>query len=198
MRLYWAPRTRSFRIVWLLEEAGHPYERELIDIQNGQQASPAFRAINPMMKVPALTDGDVAVAESAAICAYVADAVPDAGLAPPIGDPLRGRYLQWLAFSAGPLDAAITQKFTGIEIDPAAAGWGSFDRVIEVLVEALQAGPWVLGERFSAADILLGSDLNWGINLFRLIESHPVLRDYVGRCTERPAWKRAADIDATA
>lgn len=125
MRLYWAPRTRSFRILWLLEEAGQPYERELIDIQNGQQASPAFRAINPMMKVPALTDGDVAVAESAAICAYVADAVPDAGLAPPIGDPLRGRYLQWLAFSAGPLDAAITQKFTGIEIDPTAAGWGA-------------------------------------------------------------------------
>ncbi|WGF89599.1 glutathione S-transferase family protein [Marinivivus vitaminiproducens] len=197
MKLYWAPHSRSRTALWLLEEAGRPYQRELIDIRKGQQASPAFRAINPMMKVPALTDGEAMVAESAAICAYVADAVPEAGLAPAIGDPLRGRYLQWLAFAAGPIEAAYTQKFTTFEIDPMTAGWASFERVIEVLIRALAPGPWMLGDRFSAADVAVGSALDFGLNVVGIVEPHPVLRAYVERCIDRPAWKRAAEIDAT-
>ena len=100
MKLYWAPQTRAFRAVWMLEEAGRPYERVLIDIRNGAQSTPAFQVVNPMMKVPALADGAAMVAESAAICAYVAERVPEANLAPPPGDPSRGRYLHWLFFAA--------------------------------------------------------------------------------------------------
>src|SRR6516225_6145346 len=99
MKLYWAPQSRAFRALWMLEEAGCPYERVLVDIRKGEQSAPAFRAVNPMMKVPALTDGAAAVAESAAICAYVAERVPEARLAPPLGDPGRGRYLHWLFFA---------------------------------------------------------------------------------------------------
>jgi glutathione S-transferase len=151
MKLYWAPKTRSFRAVWMLEEAGCAYERVLIDIYAGAQSDPAYRAINPMMKVPALTDGDACVAESAAICAFVAERVPQAGLAPPIGDPARGRYLHWLFFASGCIEPAFAQKMTGLTINPVAAGWGDFDRVIGTLETGLTPGPWILGERFSAA-----------------------------------------------
>src|SRR5262249_34592954 len=106
MKLYWAPQPRAGRAVWMMEEAGAPYERVLVDIRSGAQNTPAYHAVNPMEKVPALTDGDAAVAESSAICAYVADRVPEAGLAPPIGDPSRGRYLHWLFFAAGCIEAA--------------------------------------------------------------------------------------------
>ena len=110
MKLYWAPRTRSLRALWVLEEAGVPYERVRLDLAAGEQKSPDYRAINPMAKVPALTDGPVAVAESGAICAYVAEAVPQAGLAPPVGDPARGRYLQWLFFSPGCIEPAYSHE----------------------------------------------------------------------------------------
>ena len=106
MKLYWAPRTRSLRALWVLEEAGVPYERVRLDLSAGEQKSAEFRAINPMAKVPALTDGTLAVAESGAICAYVAEAHPEAGLAPPVGDPARGRYLRWLFFSPGCVEQA--------------------------------------------------------------------------------------------
>ena len=123
MKLYWAPKTRSMRALWMLEEAGCPYERVLIDIASGAQASAEYRAINPMMKVPALTDGAAMVAESAAICAFVAERCPEAGLAPPIGDPARGRYLHWLFFASGCIEPAYTQKFMQFTLNPVAAGW---------------------------------------------------------------------------
>ena len=118
MKLYWAPRTRSLRALWVLEEAGAPYERVRLDLAAGEQKSPAFHSINPMAKVPALTDGSLAVAESGAICAYVAEAVPQAGLAPPVGDPSRGRYLQWLFFSPGCIEQAYLAKFGNIPAKP--------------------------------------------------------------------------------
>jgi glutathione S-transferase len=195
MKLYWAPRSRSMRALWMLEEAGCEYERVLIDIRSGTQSSPDYRAINPMMKVPALTDGEAKVAESAAICVYVAERVPQAGLAPPIGDPARGRYLQWLFFAPGCIEPAYTQKFTGIALPTSQAGWGDFNRVIDVLDEALAAGPWILGERFSAADVMLGSDLFFGMNLLNIVERRPALEAYVARCTARPAFQRAQAID---
>ena len=125
MKLYWAPGTRSLRTLWMLEEAGVPYERIHVDIRNGGQNDPAFRRINPMGKVPAFEDGAAQLAESAAICAYIAERCPEAGLAPQIGDPLRGRYFHWLFFAPGCIEPAFTQKFTNIELPTTAAGWGS-------------------------------------------------------------------------
>ena len=161
MKLYWAPRTRSLRALWVLEEAGAPYERVRIDLSADEQKTPDFRAINPMAKVPALTDGPVAVAESGAICAYVAEAHPKAGLAPPLGDPARGRYLQWLFFSPGCIEPALLTKTANIPVDPRMASFGDFDRVFDVLEAAVAKGPWLLGARFSAADVMIGLDLHF-------------------------------------
>ena len=196
MKLYWAPQTRAFRAVWMLEEAGRPYERVLIDIRNGAQSTPAFQVVNPMMKVPALADGAAMVAESAAICTYVAERVPEANLAPPPGDPSRGRYLHWLFFAAACIEPAFTQKFLKFEMNPSQAGWSSFERVIDVLAEALRPRPWILGERFSAADVMLGSDLNFGMNLLKIVEPRPEFTAYVARCAARPAFQRAVAVDA--
>jgi glutathione S-transferase len=196
MKLYWAPRTRSLRALWVLEEAGAPYERVRLDLMAGEQKTPDFRAINPMAKVPALTDGPVAVAESGAICAYVAEAHPKAGLAPPLGDPARGRYLQWLFFSPGCIEPAFLTKSANIEVQPQMASFGDFDRVFDVLEAAVAKGPWLLGERFSAADVMIGLDLHFGIDIFKLVPTRPVLRAYVDRCLARPALQRAKAIEA--
>jgi glutathione S-transferase len=198
MKLYWAPRTRSLRALWVLEEAGIPYERVKLDLKADDQKSADYRAVNPMAKVPALTDGLLAVAESGAICAYVAEAAPAAGLAPPLGDPLRGRYLQWLFFSPGCIEPAFLIKSANIAVDPRMASFGDFDRVFDVLEAAVAPGPWLLGERFSAADVMIGLDLHFGIDIFKLVPSRPVLRAYVDRCLSRPALQRAKAIDAAA
>ncbi len=198
IKLYWAPRTRSLRALWVLEESGAPYERVRLDLEAGEQKSAEFRAINPMMKVPALTDGPLAMAESGAICAYVAEAFPQAGLAPPAGDAARGRYLQWLFFSPGCIEQAFLVKFVKVEMRPEQAGFGDFDRMLGVLETAVAPGPWLLGERFSAADVMIGSDLHFGIDVFRLVPPRPALRAYVDRCLARPALQRAKAIDAAA
>jgi len=196
MKLYWAPRTRSLRALWVLEESGAPYERVRLDLSAGEQKSAEYRAINPMAKVPALTDGPVSVAESGAICTYVAEACPDAGLAPPVGDPARGRYLQWLFFSPGCIEPAYLTKSANVTVSPAQAGFGEFDRVFDVLEAAVQPGPWLLGDRFSAADVLIGADLYFGMDIFKMVPERPLLRAYVDRCFARPAFQRAKAIDA--
>lgn len=196
MKLYWAPRTRSLRALWLLEEAGAPYERVRLELSAGKHRTADYRAINPMAKVPALTDGPVAVAESGAICTYVADAYPEAGLAPPVGDPARGRYLQWLFFSPGCIEPAYLTKSANVTVRPETAGFGTFDRVFDVLEAAVQPGPWLLGERFSAADVLIGADVHFGMDIFKIVPERPVLRAYVDRCLARPAFQRAKAIDA--
>src|SRR5207302_4059349 len=125
MQLYWSPRSRSFSAIWLLEETGLLYGRVLTDIATGAQKAPAFLAINPMGKVPALKDGDAALGEAAAICAYVADRYPETGLAPAVTDPLRAKYLQWLLFSPSCIEPALIQLFTKIEVPASTAAWGS-------------------------------------------------------------------------
>jgi len=194
--LYWAPQTRSFRTLWMLEEIGAPYERMRIDIRAGAQAEPSFRAINPMMKVPALVDGAAMVAESGAIVAYLAERHPEAGLAPALGDAARGRYLQWMFFSGGCVEPAYAQKVTGQSLGTSTAGWGSFDRVLDVLDAALATGPWLLGDRFTAADVMIGSDLHFGVELFKIVEPRPSFEAYIARCKARPAFQRAEAIDA--
>src|SRR3984893_9293089 len=196
LKLYWAPRTRSLRALWVLEEAGVPYERVRLDLSAGEQKSVDYRAINPMAKVPALTDGPVVLAESGAICAYVAEAHPEAGLAPPVGDPARGPYLRGLFFSPGCVEQAFLVKSANVSVRQEAAGFGDFDRVFDVLEAAFATGPWLLGERFSAADVMIGLDLHFGIDIFKLVPSRPTLRAYVDRCLDRPALQRATSIEA--
>jgi glutathione S-transferase len=196
MQLYWSPRTRSFTALWLMEETGQPYERVLTDLSSGAQKTADYLAINPMGKVPALKDGDATLAESAAICAYVAERYPQAKLAPPVGDPLRAKFLYWLFFMPGCIEPAMVQISTKIEINPFAAGWGDATRVFDVLDNALAKGPWILGEHFSAADVAIGSALNFSVRLFKMVPSRPSFDAYIARCTARPAFQRAEKIAA--
>ena len=196
MKLYWSPRSRSFSSLWLMEETGQPYERVLTDISTGAQKTPEFLAINPMGKVPALSDGDATLAEAAAICAYVTERYPQAKLAPPPGDPLRAKYLYWLFFAPGCIEPAMVQVATKIEMNPVAAGWGNAQLVFDVLDAALAKGPWILGEPFSAADIAIGSGLNFAVRLFKMVPARPSFDAYIARCAARPAFQRAEKLAA--
>jgi glutathione S-transferase len=196
MKLYWSPRSRSFSALWLMEETGQPYERVLTDISKGAQKTPEYLAVNPMGKVPALQDGEVTLAEVAAICAYVAELYPQAKLAPPVGDRLRAKYLYWLFFGPSCVEPAMVQVATKIEMNPTAAGWGTAERVFDVLDAALKQGPWILGENFSAADIVIGSGLNFAVRLFKTIPARPSFDRYIDVCAARPAFQRASAIAA--
>src|SRR5260370_490970 len=196
MKLYWSPRARSFSALWLMEETGQPYERVLTDISKGAQKATESLAINRMGKVPALRDGDAALAEAAAICAYVAERYPEAKLAPPPGDPLRAKYLYWLFFAPGCIEPAMVQVATKIEMNPVAAGWGDAQRVFDVLDAALTKGPWILGEQFSAADIIIGSGLNFAVRLFKMVPSRRSFERYIDRFAARPAFQRASALAA--
>jgi glutathione S-transferase len=196
MKLYWSPRSRSFTALWLMEETGQPYERVLTDIASGAQKKPDYLAINPMGKVPALQDGDATLAEAAAICAYVAERYPEAKLAPPLGDPLRAKYLYWLFFAPSCVEPAMVQVATKIEMSSTAAGWGDAARVYDVLDKALEKGPWILGENFSAADIAIGAALNFSVRLFKMVPSRPSFDAYLARCMARPAFQCAEKIAA--
>ncbi|MFC7553052.1 glutathione S-transferase family protein [Pseudoroseomonas wenyumeiae] len=195
MKLHWCPRTRSLRALWMLEEAGAAYERVLVDIHAGEQRDPAFLALNPMAKVPVLEQGSIVIADSTAICAWLADRMPEAGLAPPLNHTDRGRYLQWLIFPSAYIEPAMVERHGGWQGNPQAYGWGDFDRVMATLDAGLAQGPWLLGQQFSAADVVLGSALRWGL-LFGLIPGTPLRSDYVRRCEARPALQRALAIDA--
>lgn len=196
IKLYWSPRSRSFSAIWLLEESGLPYERVLTDISTGAQKAPEYLAINPMGKVPGLQDGDAALGEAAAICAYIADRYPETNLAPAVTDPLRARYLQWLFFSPSCIEPAIIQLYTKLEVPPSTAAWGSATQTFDVLDAALQKGPWILGEKFSAADVMIGSGLNFAVRIFKMLPSRPSFDAYLERVVARPAFQRAEKIAA--
>ena len=194
MKLYGAPQTRSVQAVWMLEECGARYERVLVDIRGGAQHTPEYHAINPMEKVPALVDGEVRVAETGAICAYLADRFPEAELAPRIHDPERGRYLQWLFFSGSCVEPSFMEKVLGIDVNPSQAGWGNYAKVLDVLEEGVGDGPWLLGDRFTAADVVIGSGLYFGVRLFDLIAPRPAFDAYIDRCMARSAFVRAQEL----
>ena len=196
MKLYWSPRSRSFSALWLMEETGQAYERVLTDISKGAQKTPEYLAVNPMGKVPALQDGEVTLAEVAAICAYVAELYPQAKLAPPVGDRLRAKYLYWLFFGPSCVEPAMVQVAARIEMNPTSAGWGNAERVFDVLDAALEQGPWILGENFSAADIVIGSGLNFAVRLFKIIPARTSFDRYIDACAARPAFQRASAIAA--
>lgn len=193
---YTHPMSRGRIVRWMLEEVGQPYRTELLEYGTSMKAA-EFLAVNPMGKVPALRHGETVITEAAAICAYLADAFPEAGLAPPPGSLDRGPYYRWLFFSAGPLEAAVAAK--GMGFDPTgdqtrSAGWGDYATVVEVLEKALDGLDFVAGARFSAADLYLSSHIGWGMFTKTLPET-PVFQAYVTRCQSRPAHQRAVEID---
>ena len=195
---YTNPMSRGRIVRWMLEELGQPYRTEIL-AYGPEMKAPAYRAVNPMGKVPALRHGETVVTECAAICAYLADAFPEADLAPPPGSPARGPYYRWLFFGAGPVEAAATNKALGLELpdDPRArgtAGYGSLADVLDTLESAVAGQDYLAGGRFSAADVYLGSHLGWGM-AFGTLEKRPAFVSYTGRLFARPARARAAAID---
>ena len=198
LTFYTNPMSRGQIARWMLEEVGEPYEQVLLEY-GGSMKAPDYLAINPMGKVPAIRHGEVVVTEGAAICAYLADAFPEKGLAPAPGDPLRGAYYRWLFFGAGPVETAITNTYLKWEPSPEQSmmvGYGSYSAVLDVLQDLVAgARPYLLGERFSALDVYLGSQIAWGIG-FGTMEKRPGFEDYVARITDRPAYRKAKEIDA--
>ena len=189
------PMSRGRIVRWMLEEVGAPYRTQVIQY-GPEMKSDGYLAINPMGKVPAIRHGDVVVTECAAICAYLADAFPDAGLAPPAH--ARGAYYRWLFFAAGPFEAATTDRM--LNAAPTAAqermvGYGNARTVVGALARALTNTDYIAGERFSAADVYVGSHVQWGMDMTGMLEKRPVFVDYASRLCSRGAYLRAQEID---
>ncbi len=192
---YFAPHSRSGIVLWMLEELRVPYKMEQLSLKKGTQKSPEYLAINPMGKVPAIKHGDTVVTEASAICCYLADAFPAAGLAPAIGDPRRGTYLRWLFFSPSCIEPAMADKaFQRPPIPASAVGYGDFDTVMDTVSQAISHGDYLLGDRFSAADVVLGSTLRYGM-MFGVIPKRPEFEAYTGRLASRPALQRTQARD---
>ncbi len=180
----------------MLEEAGITYQAEHADIRaEDRQDSDEFRAASPMGKVPAIVDGDVAMSESAAICIYIADRYCSGTLAPAIDAPDRGKFLYWSMYTPAVIEPAMSEKFNGVEANRSRSGWGDFDTMIQVWDEALDGKEWILGEQFTAADVMLGSSALF----LRMIEMLPASKNlgaYADRCAARPAYARAMELSA--
>jgi glutathione S-transferase len=193
---YTNPMSRGRIVRWMLEEVGQPYRTEVLDFGTTMKA-PAYLAINPMGKVPAIRHGETVVTEGGAICAYLADAFPQAGLAPPPGDRRRGPYYRWMFYAAGPVEAAVTDKALGLQVvgdQRRMTGYGRFEDMVDALEIAVSQSDYVAGDRFSAADVYFGSQIGWGLR-FGSIEMRPAFERYWERLSQRPAAIRAAAID---
>jgi len=188
---YHNPQSRGRIAHWMLEESGAPYEIKIVDFGKMQHKAKDFLAINPMGKIPAIVHRGTVITESAAICAYLADAFPAAGLAPALGDPKRGTYLRWLFFGAGCVEPAIIDQMFSRPAPsrPAALGYGNYPDTVNTLEQAITPGPFVLGERFSAADVYLGSAIGWGL-MMKALEPRPAFGGYLGQLSARPAYRR--------
>jgi glutathione S-transferase len=193
---YTNPQSRGRIARWMLEEVGQPYQTEILDYATTMKA-PAYLAVNPMGKVPALRHGEIVVTETAAICAYLADAFPGARLAPLPGDRQRGPYYRWLFFSAGPIEAAVSNKALGFVV-PAERermiGYGNIEHVMSALERAVSASDYLAGDSFTAVDLYVGSQLGFGM-MFGTIEKRPAFERYWQRISARPACKRARELD---
>lgn len=194
--LFHAPQTRSGATLQLLEELGAPYELHVLNMKAGEQRQPAYLAINPMGKVPAIRHGDALVTEQVAIFLYLADLFPKAGLAPAIGDPLRGPYLRWMVFYAACFEPAMVDKSLGREAPPPSRSpYGDVDTVWKTVADQLARGPYILGERLSAADILWASALTW-MTMYKLVPENAAVAAYIKRMGDRPALTTARAKDA--
>jgi len=192
---YTNPMSRGQIVRWMLEEVGQPYRTEILQYEASMKA-PEYLAINPMGKVPAITHRGQVVTECAAICAYLADAFPDVGLAPAAGSPARAPYYRWMFFAAGPVESAVSNRSAGFVAPPERSrmmGYGTYETTMDVL-EAAVSGGYLAGGQFSAADVYLGSQVLWGLQ-FGTIEKRPAFETYAALLSSRPAYQRAKDID---
>jgi len=194
--LFHAPQSRSAGALVLLEELGADYELHVLDLKKGEQRQPAYLAVNPMGKVPAIRHDGALVTEQGAVYAYLADLYPEAGITPAIGDPLRGPYLRWLFYYGSSFEPALIDRSLKREpAPPSTSPYGDYETMLKTLTDQLATGPYLLGERFTAADVLWGTALRW-TTMFKLVpESAPVTR-YIAQVTSRPAAARAAKIEA--
>ncbi len=195
MKLYWCPRTRSSRIVWILEELGADYELVTVDVRDPEaRKDPGFRAASPMAKVPALDDGGIRVADSAAICLYLADRYGEGRFSPAVDSPDRGPFLFWMCFVPGTVEPAMAEKAGHWTPNRTAHGWGDFDSMISTWEAGLGDKPWILGDHFSAADVMLGSSAVF-LRMFGMLPPSAVLNDYADRCLERSAYRKALALE---
>ena len=196
LTLYHAAPSRSSVTLWMLEELGHPYDLKLINLQAGENLKPDYLAINPMGKVPALKHGDTIITELAAICTYLADEFPDAKLNVPVGTPRRGVYLKWLFFGPGCLEPAVIDRAAPRKEGARRAmlGYGDFDTTMNVIAKAVEKGPWLMGGQFTAADVVIGANIRWGM-MFKMIPERKEFIDYAARIAARPAAQRAEAKD---
>lgn len=200
LRLYTATPSRGSITRWMLEEIGEPYDVTLLELKAGDHLRRRYLALNPMGKVPTLVHDGVAISESAAICCYLADTFPAAGLAPPIGDKRRGPYLKWLFFGPSCLEPAMIDRALGRSpVGRGPAGWLDLDATLDVIGKAITSsgGPWLLGHQFTAADVVIGAGLRWG-TLFKTIPERPDFAPYLERLAARPALQRQMALDALA
>jgi glutathione S-transferase len=194
--LYTNPMSRGRVARWMLEEVGAPYKVELLDYASTMKG-PAYLAINPMAKVPALRHGNAVVTETAAICAYLADAFPQAQLAPPPGDRLRAPYYRWLFFAAGPFEAAASNKALGFVVPPERErmmSYGNFAKAVNTLEAAISSVDYLVGNRFGAANVYVGAQIGFGM-MFGTLERRPAFERYWQRMSTRPAYIRATKLD---
>jgi glutathione S-transferase len=194
--LFHAPNTRSAGARILLEELGAAYDLQVLDLKAGDQRTPEYLAVNPMHKVPAVRHGDAVVTEQVAVFIYLADLYPEAGLAPAIGDPLRGPYLRWIVFYGSCFEPAVVDRSQKREpANTSTSPYGDFDTMLKTITDHLALGPYMLGERFSAADVLWGWALGWTTK-FGLVPRTPVVDAYLNRIEARPAHARVQAMDA--
>jgi glutathione S-transferase len=195
LTFYHAPGTRSGSIHWLLEELGVPYELEVIDFRAPGGAPESYRAIQPNKKVPAIVHDGVAIHERSAICIYLCDAFPAAGLAPPVGDPRRGPYLSWLVYNDAVIDPVLGAKFMGWTYDKTGVSFGSFDDMAANLEATLARTPYLTGDAFTAADLLVGGAVNVATRILKTMPETPALTGFIERVTRREAFSQAIAKD---
>lgn len=194
IQFYTNPMSRGQIVRWMLEEVGEPYDMHILDYASGMKG-PDYLAINPMGKVPAIVHRGKIVTECAAICAYLAETFPAAGLAPTADE--RADYFRWMFFAAGPVEAAVSNRAAGFEILPERErmfGYGNYDRTVEVLASAVWDRDYICGSRFTAADVYVGSQILWGTQ-FGAIPNNPVFEAYCARLSARPAYQRQKELD---
>lgn len=193
--LYWCAKSRSSRIVWMLEECGAEYEIAPINIYDeASKADPGFRRASPLGKVPALKDKEISLWDSAPICLYLADTFQAAKLAPPFGAPERASYYYWMTFAPGVIEPAMIEKVSQSETNKGRNGWGDYDSMVSLLETHLKDREWILGDHFSAADVMVGSSVSF-LHIFGIMDNNAVLTPYRNRCLARPACQTALKLD---
>ncbi len=196
LTLYHASPSRSSIVLWMLEELGQPYDVKLMKLSEGDNMKPDFLRLNPMGKVPALKHDDTVITEGAAICTYLADEFPEARLNVPIGTPWRGVYLKWMFFGPSCIEPAVIDRVAPRreEARRGMLGYGDFDTVMNVVARAVEKGPWIMGQQFTAADVIIGANIRWGM-MFKTIPERKEFTDYAARIASRPAAQRAEAKD---